>query len=744
MRINDQDWNILDIIRAFFPFQLIIAHLKHNLFSLLFWVVLLFVVNGNLGAAFGIPLLFHSPEYLGEVSSLSFLLLGFALGGFIMGFNTYSYIKVGALFPFLITINRPFFKFCINNALIPAVFVSIYLYKMIGFQLVEELATTGEVIMYSISFLAGILLFLGLSFLFFFRLTKNNKSYEVHSSEPISSVTHKDDKWYEIFRRQKDRTYIYIGKRLRLMPSRSSKHFDKELVEKIYAKNRVNASTYEIITILVFFSLGIFSDYSIFEVPASASIVLLLTIVLMLFSALHSWLKGWVYPVFIATILLLNYLSKVSESFQYKSYAYGLDYSKADDCHYSMERISEIAKEDEANKSSYDSYIRTLENWKKNTGEEKPKLIIVNTSGGGSRSALWTVSVLQKLQKASDGDVMKHTQLITGASGGMVGAAYFRELALREQLGKLKSSTDAKYREKISKDMLNKLAFMASTHDIFIRYQKVKINGQSYTMDRGYAFESQLHENTNGVLRHTLGYYTKYEKTGTIPTMIFTPTIVNDGRRLFISSQPTNFITSGAYANTELSNSYENIDIQSLLQNQNVNDLQFSSVLRASATFPFVMPMITLPTTPEIQLMDAGIRDNYGGKTMVQFLDVMKDWIAENTSGVIVVQIRDVKKVFEEETFRQVSFLDKLFLPFGNMYKNFPRVQDYNQDELIKLGVKSMNFPVDVVTFNLLEKKSDYISLSWHLTTHEKNKIHKAVESKRNKASLERLLKLIH
>jgi hypothetical protein len=119
MRINDQDWNILDIIRAFFPFQLIIAHLKHNLFSLLFWVVLFFVVNGNLGAAFGIPLLFHSPEYLGEVSSLSFLLLGFALGGFIMGFNTYSYIKLGALFPFLITINRPFFKFCINTALIP-------------------------------------------------------------------------------------------------------------------------------------------------------------------------------------------------------------------------------------------------------------------------------------------------------------------------------------------------------------------------------------------------------------------------------------------------------------------------------------------------------------------------------------------------------------------------------------------------------------------------------------------------
>ena len=62
MRINDQNWKVLNVIKAFFPFQLIIAHLKYNLFSLLFWLVFYLIVSDQLGYSFGIPLLFLSPE----------------------------------------------------------------------------------------------------------------------------------------------------------------------------------------------------------------------------------------------------------------------------------------------------------------------------------------------------------------------------------------------------------------------------------------------------------------------------------------------------------------------------------------------------------------------------------------------------------------------------------------------------------------------------------------------------------
>ena len=205
---------------------------------------------------------------------------------------------------------------------------------------------------------------------------------------------------------------------------------------------------------------------------------------------------------------------------------------------------------------------------------------------------------------------------------------------------------------------------------------------------------------------------------------------------MLISSQSLSFLTQ---TKDNLQNSYENIDIHALLASQNTGDLRFSSVLRASATFPFVMPMVTIPTEPQIQLMDAGIRDNYGGKTTLEFIDALKDWIKENTSGVIIVQIRDLKKVFYDETYRQISFIDKLTLPFGNMYQNFPRVQDFNQEGMYRISSDAFEFPIDQISFNLLEKKADRISLSWHLTKQEKLKIHKAFYSTENQASLKRL-----
>ncbi|MBL4862412.1 MAG: patatin-like phospholipase family protein, partial [Crocinitomicaceae bacterium] len=523
-----------------------------------------------------------------------------------------------------------------------------------------------------------------------------------------------------------------------------SKHFDKDLVEKVYAKNRVSASVFEILTVSIFFSLGIFSSYEMFEVPAAASVVLLFTICLMLFSALHSWLRGWVYAVFIVILFSMDYLSVKTGMFNYTSYAYGLNYETAEKSPYSIQRIIEISNREELNKNSLDAYIETLNNWKKNTGQEKPKMVLLNTSGGGSRSALWTVTVMQKIDKILSGKVSRHTQLITGASGGMIGAAYYRELLLRKNLNEISDIYTTKYRDKISMDMLNKLTFMGSTNDILIRYQKLKINGFKYTKDRGYAFEEQLHKNTGGILDHDLGYYKPYEQQGIIPTMIFTPTIINDGRRLFISAQSMNFITSHNGSSINMPNSNENIDYHSLLDNQKTNEIRFSSVLRASATFPFVMPMITLPTKPETQLMDAGIRDNYGGKTIMEFLFAVKDWIEENTSGVIILQVRDTKKIMDDESHSQVSFLDKITLPFGNMYKNFPRVQDFNQDELMNIGVLSFEFPVNIVSFNLLENKRNRISLSWHLTSQEKRKIHKAFNSPGNQQALDDLRRLLN
>ena len=332
---------------------------------------------------------------------------------------------------------------------------------------------------------------------------------------------------------------------------------------------------------------------------------------------------------------------------------------------------------------------------------------------------------------------------MTGASGGMIGAAYYRQLLLEKKLGKIDSPYSNQYQDNISKDMLNRLSFMASTNDIFIRYQKCNVSGYKYTKDRGYAFEQQLHKNTEGKLDKPLSYYEGFEKEAIIPSILLSPTIVNDGRRLLIGAQSYHFLTSNLQSAPKGLITSENIDYQSLLKEQETGDIRFSSALRASATFPFVMPMITLPTSPEIQLMDAGIRDNYGGKTTIEMLYAFEEWIEENTSGVIILQVRDTKKIRDNESYSHVSFTDKITLPFGNMYKNFPRVQDFNQDELMKIADEALNFKIDIISFNLLESRDERISLSWHLTTQEKKKIKNAINSSSNQNSILQLKKLL-
>lgn len=744
--------NIIDFFRSFFPLQLVIAHLKHNLVGVLVWLLFFLIIFGGLGARFGLPILFYSPEYLGKVSYLSFGLLGFGFGGLMMAFNTYSYSKLGKRFPFLIFVKRPFLRFCKNNSIIAVVFFCFYLVNMIRYQWTEEYASVWTVFFYSLSFIIGIVLFVFFSLMYFFPISNRFRLIDLVTDDeggyPFQTVLTRKEKgrWYSSIFAKTEQRYLYFGRGLKMYLSRPVDHIDDSIVQKVLVRNRINTSLFELVTVLLFFGISLLPDYSIFELPAAMSIILLITLLFMLYSVFQTWFRKWTLLIFASVVLIMNYLSINTHYFSYRNYAYGLNYESAKKPEYSLSTIEECVKE-EVNKEtseSYQNYIALLENWKKKTGEAKPKLIIVNSSGGGLRSTLWTFGVLQKLDQEFNGKLKKNIHLYTGASGGMIGAAYFRELCLRADKGEIKSIYSKEYTEKLGQDMLNRLAFSASTRDLFLRIQNVEYGGYEYPKDRGFAFEEQLHANTDYLMNHTLGYYTEYEKKAQIPMMIVAPTIVNDGRRLLIGTQPLGFLTTPSSEGRFMSKTYENIDYQTFFKDVNPQNIRFSTVLRSSATFPFITPMVTLPTTPEVQLMDAGIRDNYGGKITMELLYHLQDWIKENTSGVIVLQLRDTKKILDNTTYRQVSLLNKLTLPFSNMYANFPKTQDFDQDQLFKLGIRQLSFSVDVITFNLRETVNDQISLSWHLSTQEKNKIQQAFYSELNQQSFLSLKKLMN
>lgn len=733
---------IKELMLNFFPFQLVFLHLRKNLLGLAVWGIL-FAFVGGLSNRFGVPQLFLSPEFMGKVDNISFLILGIGLGGFITAYNLYSYVLLGPQIPFLGTCKRPLVVFSLNNFIIPLVFLVFYLVEAYHFQRVNELKEVYAVVLEFVYLFIGIFLFIFLAFLYFFKTNKNifklsGKSQTDFETEfmanPVSSVLHRDESWFHAFRKLRFQKHFYITEGLRIRIARYWTHYDKKLIEKVFYQNHVNASIFEIFIIASFVVFGIFGDRVYLVIPAGASILLIFSIILMFISAVYSWFRSWTYLILASVFLLVNHLSKNPNFEQYTYPVFGLNYNSTVHQNFDTLLFEHLDKSRiEAEKREY---TNILKNWKGKQELSKPKLVIVNVSGGGSRSALWSFLVLRQLDSLTQGDFSNSIHMITGASGGMIGASYYRELLLQQSQNERFDLFEQQYIDNISKELLNSLATAIATRDIFFKYKRFDYNGQQYLKDRGHAFELQLHRNTDFVMEKTLADYESFERDATIPVMVFSPTLINDGRRLLISSVETGFYQS-AYINkiADYYGSVEDMEYKILMRDYGYSQTRFSSVLRMSATFPYILPMVKLPGNLHYHVMDAGIRDNMGTKTTLKFLNAFENWIERNTSGVLIVRIRDVMRQSTIVDEKNYSMSEKLFLPLGNMLKNFIYVQDFEQDDHLSLATQNYNIPVHVVSFDLRSKMEDEIALSFRLTSREKKMVREMLKAERNQKS---------
>ncbi len=184
------------------------------------------------------------------------------------------------------------------------------------------------------------------------------------------------------------------------------------------------------------------------------------------------------------------------------------------------------------------------------------------------------------------------------------------------------------------------------------------------------------------------------------------------------------------------------LNFRKLFRDQDADNIKFTSVLRMNATFPYILPAVSLPSQPVIQVMDAGIRDNTGLKTSLKFLYIFREWINANTSGVIFVDIRDSHKSRPVEEKPRMSFMENFITPLGNIYGNLLTIQDYNQDEAYEYAKSWFSTQFDFVIFELPTKEQD-ISLSWHLTTREKRSVYNSINLPANKKAVKDLLQLL-
>ena len=737
----------------FFPFQLVWLHFKRNHFLLLFWVILFGFTAQAFANKFGVPYLFLAPEYLGEVGIWSYAILGFSVGGFIMAFNIYSYILHSKRFPFLGTLARPFFKFCINNFIIPVSFIVTYIYFSSKFLRTTELKSSWEIFQFMSAFVLGNALFITLAVIYFFPTNKNIFKLTGQTAEEFDALSkvrkpglHKHS-GFKFFKRSKWHVETYLTHPFKVNLARNSDHYDRETLKQVFYQNHVNASFFELLVIIAFFIVGAFQFNPIFVIPSAASTFLVFTVILMIISITMSWLKGWTLTILIALILLLDFASGKINWLNMASHPYGINYTQKA-IPYTLKTLDSLNSNLIGVRLDIEQHEKTLNKWltqqRKLMGDPgyKPKLIVVNSSGGGLRSSLWTLRSLQYCDSVTNGRLIENTRLISGSSGGSIGAAYFRDLYLNKENINPGLYSEL-YQDNISKDILNRVLFTFATNDIFIRFRKRNIAGYDYVLDRGTTFEDQLNINTGFVFNKPISAYANAVADARIPMLIMAPSVVNDGRRMLISSQPISYLCyEDPDERKQLNLSFENIEFMRMFAAHDSKNLLMSSALRMNSTFPYILPYPSLPTEPSIEVMDAGLRDNFGMKVSAKYISVFKDWIEKNTSGLIILQIRDTEKN-AKPNIEHSTILDKIVNPIGSFYGNYFADQDYNMDQILQITDDLLDVPMYHIPLEIRNNPGEHIALSWHLTELEKLRVSNSIELPWNQNSIQLLKQLL-
>lgn len=733
---------ILSGIWYSFPVQLVFLHFRKYQLLLLFWFLLTSAVSGGFMSHYGANSLFLAPEYLGSVNMWSALFVGAAYGAFIMSWNITTFILFSSYFQFLATTSKPFLKYCVNNSIIPLFFLINYFIQLIRFDKFKELMNTGEILLIAAGFLAGLIVFIVFSFFYFYGsekailrtlrpvLANPQQFMEKYRPQPVS---HEHEVVIKV-------EYFLTGF-FSFRKTRDVSHYSKTFLDLIFKRHHFAAVMGVVIGFLFLMGYGMFLDMHVFQLPAAASIFVFFSILIAGAGALAYWLDTWSVPVTIVLILVFNFLFRY-EYIDIRNKAFGLNYEdKSQRPEYSLNSMLEICAPVQMQQDSL-QMIAVLNKWKQRQKEEKPYLYILNVSGGGNRSATFTVNVLAHLDSVYKGTLMKKLFLFSGASGGMLGATYFRELYRQKQNGLDINLHDPLIKTNISKDLLNPIFSAYVTRDLITPAQKFLVGPYRYVKDRGFSFEEQLNANTGNFLGGRLLDYRKEESNASIPIGIFSSTVSQDGRKLMICTQPISYLMRPRqFTNLGISAEPDAIDYGAYFKHLNPYNLRILSALRMNATFPYVLPNVWLPTRPIVDVMDAGLRDNYGQEITLRFLHVFSNWIKANTSGVVYIQIRDRKKGEWNEDLKEPGIGDILYKPVTTLQYNFYKVQDYMQESMMSYSAGEI--PINRFSF-IYEPAGNKkgATLSFHLTEREKKDIAAAVYNQKNTDVLKQLTAL--
>lgn len=742
------------IFRKSFPVQLFILSIKKQHVLLFIWILFFLTVSNRLFSIYGISLLFIDPEYLGEGGYMCFALVGVGFGAFLVTWNLVMYILNSFRFPFLATLRWPLATFGINNSIIPLAFIITYLSYIVWYQQSNLLLPASEIALSVAGFIAGLCFMLLI-----------NAIYFQFTSKDIVNIIRKKRRTLRILKReihkQKTAKYedledaefpffveYYINYKFRIQRTRNVEHYDKELLHEVFQQHHWNVVLIQLLSFATVLLIGFFIERPIFLLPSATNIFMSFAVLTSVYGLFKFWSGKWSTTAFIVALLLIN-IATMYNYMTYQNKAFGLDYTKGTKV-YSNETLAALASTDNMKKDRATT-LQILQNWKskQSSHSKKPKMVILCASGGGHRAGMFAMAMLQKADSATHGALMKQTVLMTGASGGMMGIAYYRELYLQQKLGHhILPLSNEQYTYDVAKDLNGALTASITTNDLIYPFRSFKIGNNSYKKDRAYMWEYQFNINTRQYLKKRLQDYVQAEKKADIPIMLSYPVLTNDARYLFISSQPMRYMMKPYAADAVWARKNviepDAIDYVTFFEGYHPLEMPITTVIRMNATYPWILPNAVFPTQPEFTVMDAGIRENLGTGISVRFLQNFTNWINENTSGVIIVELRSLEKIEDFEALDHKSWFSKISNPFGTLSNNLTNLHDYNNDALLSNLNQELSVPVECIRFEYApDKKSAKASMSFRLTQKEKRNIISSTDNVYNTTCLKNLIKLL-
>lgn len=333
------------------------------------------------------------------------------------------------------------------------------------------------------------------------------------------------------------------------------------------------------------------------------------------------------------------------------------------------------------------------EQWTVDEGQDgSKKLVVIATQGGAYRASFWTSLILDELVKRDrQGELsglIDRVGLLTGASGGMVGAAYFTamsskpknwyhfhepydcgmngrdeatwafgpitsELCLDIFISNHWSNNSAKFpsAQPIARDSLTPLAAQTIFYDIprVLLWPLTDLPGlttlglddmldwdENRYHDRGLILERQwqtLDLSYGALAQQQLEMRRDGRRH---PSMIISPMIADTGQPILVSNLDLHGLVNG--------DTQEAVSLFDWFPDIR-EDFRVNTAVRMNAAFPYISPAASLPTTARRRVVDAGYYDNYGVNTAVSWLfqKEIVDVIADPSSGidgVVFIQIR--------------------------------------------------------------------------------------------------------